>query len=202
MYFILAGQATLLIEGRTDIPKNFARAFSLACLGVRRGCIHCLGVLARCYYGGFGCHVDELLAEFLAKKSASAGSRYGYFVLGNLAYKNNHLYLAKMYWQNAANLGLAVAQVNLAKLYLNEAEAIKCERIRGNVSERASLDILFLEEDAIELLFTASTSGHPIAWQELGLMYMHGTYVPLNMLIASTCFMRSRRAGNEELLIT
>jgi len=137
----------------------------------------------------------------LAKESASAGSRYGHFVLGYLAYDRGHDDLAKMHWLKAAELGLAVAQVNLAELYLLEAQLIKYYVRLGLGSERAILDVFFLEKDAFDLLIEACLKGHPNAWEKLGSMYFHGIHVTLNMDIASACFERSRRAGNVQLLI-
>jgi TPR repeat protein len=197
----ISSLATIFLEGREGVPKNPQKAFVLATLGVRHGYPHALGVLARFFLGGYGCEENLLIAEFLAKKSAAAGSHHGYFVLGYLSYERNNYELAKKHWQKASELGLAVAQVNLATLYLGYALSIKFDIRHGKGSERSALDVLFLEEDAFDLLIDACQKGHPKAWQELGVMYFYGTYVPLNMDNASLCFERSRKAGNVECLI-
>jgi TPR repeat protein len=197
----LAAWATILLEGRIGVPKNPHKAFDLARFGAENGCPHCTGVLARCHLGGDGCQEDLDEAKKLAKESAAAGSHYGDFVLGYLAYDRGHHDLAKRHWQKAASLGLAVAMVNLATMYLRETQEIKFDLRRGLGSERATLDVIFLEADAFELLNDACQKGHPKAWQELGVMYFYGTYVPLNMDNASVYFERSRKAGNVECLI-
>lgn len=201
MFPILSSFATLFTEGRVDVPKNSRIAFALASLGVRHGCPHCKGVLARCFLGGIGCDESIVVAKYLAEKSASAGSRYGHFVLGYLAYDIGHIELAKYHWQIAADLGLAVAQVNLGMLFLNESHALRLTIEDDQGSERAALDSLILEADAFDLFIEACKKGHPKAWQELGVMYFHGIYVALNMDKASACFKRSRKAGNVELLL-
>jgi TPR repeat protein len=196
-----AAWATIRLEGRDGVPKNYREAFAIASFGASHECPHNKGVLSRCYLAGMGCPEDLVKAEMLAKESAAAGSCYGYSVIGYFAYDRGHNDLAKVHWQKAADLGLAAAQVNLATLYLREAQVIKFEIRHGQGSERAALDALILEADAFELLIEACQEGHPKAWQELGVMYFHGTYVPLNMDNASACFERSRKAGNVELLI-
>lgn len=151
------------------------------------------------FLGGFGCEQSILVAKYLAEKSA--GNRYGHFVLGYLAYDRGHHDLAQKHWQKAAYLGLVVAQVNLATLYLREAHAIKFEIRHEQGSERAVLDALILEADAFELFIEACQKGHPKAWQELGMMYFYGTHVLFNRDNASACFKRSRKAGNVQLLL-
>jgi len=197
----LAEQATFFLEGRRGVPKNPRIAFALASFGVRRGCPHCKGVLARCFLGGIGCDESIVVAKYLAEKSAAAGSRYGHFVLGYLAYDRGHHDLAKNNWKKAAELGLAVAQVNLGMLFLNESHALRRTIEDDQGSERAALDALILEADAFDLFIEACKKGHPKAWQELGVMYFHGIYVALNMDNASACFKHSREAGNVELLL-
>jgi TPR repeat protein len=171
-----AALAAILLEGRRGVPKNPNKAFALASFGASHGCPHCIGVKARCRLGGFGCPENLAEAERLAKESATAGSRYGYFVLGYLAHDKGHDDLAQEYWQKAADLGLAVAQVNLAKL-LN----IKCLRMENHMRqtlcmpiESSFLELVILKKKAFDLLVEACQKGHPIAWEELGTMCNDG----------------------------
>ena len=168
----LAAWAAILLEGRDGVPQNLHRAFALASYGVRHGCLHCVGVLARCFLGGFGCKESITVAEYLAQKSAAAGSRYGYFVLGYLAYDRGHHDLAQKHWQKAADLGLAVAQVNLAKLFIDQSRLMERSMAneRSNPSERAFLQLIVLKKKALNLFVEACQKGHPSAWGEIGRM--------------------------------
>lgn len=172
----LAAWATILLEGRFGVSKNHKRAFALASFGAENGCPHCKGVLARCYLGGFGCpeNLDE--AEKLAKESAAAGSHCGDFVLGYLAYERGNHDLAKMHWQKAAALGLAVAQVNLAKLLILQCLGIE-NHMRQTLAkpiEHTFLELVILKKKAFDLLFEACQKGHPMAWHELGTLCDEG----------------------------
>ena len=79
-----AHEAWLLIYGNEDVAMNQERAFEMAEEGVGLGCFHCQGVLAYCYWGGYGCDEDEARSLELAIKSSEKGSKYGQHTLGNL----------------------------------------------------------------------------------------------------------------------
>ena len=200
----LSSLATLYTEGSVDVPKNRRIAFSLASFGVRRRCPHCIGVLARCFLAGYGCQENLKVAKYLAKKSAATGSCCGYFVLGYLAYEQMHLYLAKKYWQKAAYQGMAAAQVNLGSLLVKESLELR-KAIASDEEETCSelivLEIVWLEREALQLFSDASQKGHPIGWQELGLMYYQGLGVAHDRSKASECFSKSKKAGNTNLLL-
>ena len=98
-----AHEAWLLIYGKEDVAFNHERAFQLAEEGLRLGCHHCQGVLAYCYWGGYGCDADEARSLELAIESSEKGSKYGQHTLGNLR-NDESLHLI------AANQGLDEAQ--------------------------------------------------------------------------------------------
>ena len=98
-----AHEAWLLIYGREDVAINQERAFQLAEEGVRLGCYHCQGVLAYCYWGGYGCDADETRSLELAIESSKKDSKYGQVSLGNL-HQDNEMYVL------AASQGLDEAQ--------------------------------------------------------------------------------------------
>lgn len=173
---IPADQATILIEGRSGVPKNPHKAFALARFGAENGCHHSEGVLARCYLGGYGCQENLVEAEKLATASAAAGSRYGYFVLGYLAYDKDDYTSAKMHWQKAAELGLAVAQVNLAKLLIIQCLCLESQ-MRKTLAmpiEHTFLELVMLKKKTFDLLIEACQKGHPMAWHELGTLCGEG----------------------------
>jgi hypothetical protein len=98
-----AHEAWLLIYGKEDVAINRERAIELAEEGVRLGCFHCQGVLAYCFWGGYGCVADVARSLELAIQSCEKGSKYGQHTLGNLR-NDETLHLL------AANQGLAEAQ--------------------------------------------------------------------------------------------
>jgi TPR repeat protein len=173
---IPADQATILIEGRSGVPKNPHKAFALARFGAENGCSHCEGVLARCYLGGYGCKEDPVEAEKLATASAAAGSHYVDFVLGYLAYERGNHDLAKMHWQKAADRGLAVAMVNLAKMLIEQSRRMEHD-MRQTIcmpTRHAFLELVILKKKAFDLLVEACQKGHPMAWHELGTLCDEG----------------------------
>jgi TPR repeat protein len=85
---------------------NQERAFQLAEEGVRLGCYHCHGVLAYCYWGGYGCDANETRSLELAIESSNKGSKYGQLSLGILRQDNKLCVLA-------ASQGLDEAQHRL-----------------------------------------------------------------------------------------
>jgi TPR repeat protein len=201
LLLLYAMRATVLLEGREGVPKNLKRAFALASIGAELGCPHCKGVLARCFFAGYGCQLDLALAERLAQESADACSRYGLYVLGYLAYEKGRLVAAKTYWQKAANLGLAVAQFNLASLLVRVRQSLRMLLQKQNEEDYRQLYylILHLDKEAFLLYLEASKRGYPLAWQELGAMFHHGIAVDVNMDLASQCFANARKAGIEKL---
>lgn len=202
LLLLYASRATVLLEGREGVPKNLKRAFALASIGAEFGCYHCKGVLARCFFAGYGCQLDLALAERLAQESADAGSRYGLYVLGYLAYEKGRFVAAKTYWQKAADLGLAVAQFNLASLLVRVRQSLRTlleiQQKEEHYLELCRL-ILQLDEESFLLYLEASKKGYSSAWQELGMMFRKGITVAVNPSLASQCFDKSRNAGNQEL---
>jgi len=202
LLLLYAMRATVLLEGREGVPKNLKRAFALASKGAKFGCPHCKGVLARCFFAGYGCQLDLAKAERLAQESADARSSYGLYVLGYLAYDKGRLVAAKTYWQKAADLGLAVAQFNLASLLVRVRQSLR-PLLQKQQKEEHYLElyclILHLDKESFLLYLEASKKGYPSAWQELGAMFHHGIVVDVNMDWASRCFAKARKAGIEEL---
>jgi TPR repeat protein len=202
LLLLYAHRATILLEGRKGVPKNLKRAFDLASIGAEFGCPHCKGVLARCYLAGYGCQLDLALAERLAQESADAGSRYGLYVLGWLAYEKGRVVAAKTYWKKAADLGLAVAQFNLASLLVRVRQSLRM-LLQRQQKEEHFLElcrlIQQLDEESFLLYLEASKTGYPSAWQELGMMFHYGITVAVNMSLASQCFAKAKKAGNEDV---
>lgn len=179
----VAGWATILLEGRKDVPQNHRKAFEIAQIGAKKGCPACCGVLARCFYNGYGCSQDKSKAFHLAKKSADAGSCYGYFILGWNTYDDGQNYDAIILWQKAADLGLAAAQVNLGFMFANG------EGVRKD------------EKKAFQLYEMAADKKHPEGYVNLSRMYSHGIGVERDYDKASHYACLAREAGNSSWLL-
>ena len=85
------------------------RGFELAEEGARLGCCHCQGVMASCYWGGFGCSKDAARSLALARASAGEGSKHGQWTLGDL-YLMGEGGVAEDYAAAVAQYRLAAAQ--------------------------------------------------------------------------------------------
>jgi hypothetical protein len=101
--------AWMLIRGREDVAQDCYTAFELVEEGARLGCHHCQGVMAWCYFDGFGCVRDVARSLELARESSVKGSRYGQLVLGQL-YEFGRAGVARNYAQALALYRLAAAQ--------------------------------------------------------------------------------------------
>jgi TPR repeat protein len=112
----------LLIWGREGIAKDVKGGFELAQEGARLGCHHCQGIMAYCYWGGFGCRTNVARSLQLARESSGRGSRYGQYALGRL-----HHFGEGGLWQDgaqalafyrlAAAQGLDVAQHSMGGMH-------------------------------------------------------------------------------------
>jgi TPR repeat protein len=101
--------AHMLICYREGVAWDYRTAFELVVEGTRLGCHHCQGVMAFCYWGGWGCVRDETRSLELARESSGKGSRYGQYVLGRL-YHDGVGGVAQDYAQALALYQLAAAQ--------------------------------------------------------------------------------------------
>ena len=177
-----AGWATILIEGRKYVPQDHQKAFEIAQIGAKKRCPASWGVLARCFYNGYGCSQDKAKAFHLAKKSADAGSCYGYFILGWNTYDEGQYSDTIMLWQKAADLGLAAAQVNLGFMFANG------EGVRKD------------EKKAFQLYEMAADKKHPEGYVNLSRMYSRGIGVEHDYDKASHYACLAREAGNSRWL--
>lgn len=75
--------ADMLIGGRPGVPKDPNKAFEIASIGEIMGCVHSMGVLARCNLDGIGCSRNIKFGEALARYSAERGdSCFGWHAWG------------------------------------------------------------------------------------------------------------------------
>jgi len=180
--------AWLLIDGREGVAKDWNKAFKLVEKGDRLGCHHCQGVMAYCYWSGFGCKRDAMRSLELARESSGRGSKYGQFTLGEL-HKFGEGGLAKDYaqavafWQLAAAQGLDGAQSELGNMYLcgwgvarDSAEALRLYHLAAaqghpgalcDVGDRIGLGVGVDVAEAIRWYRRAQAAGDPNATARL-----------------------------------
>ena len=119
-----ADLADMLIAGREGVAMDRKRAFELVEEGTRLGCCHSQGVMARCFWGGYGCSKDKARSLALARASAGEGSKYGQWTLGWL-YQIGEGGVAQDYaaalvhYRLAAAQGYDAAQNELGYMYGN-----------------------------------------------------------------------------------
>jgi hypothetical protein len=115
-------KAWLHINGRVSVVEDKKRAFELAKTGAVLGCHHCQGVLAWCYWDGYGCEKDRAQSLELARESSGKNSRYGQLTLGALHYWGRGG-LARdwaqgvVFFRLAAEQGLDCAQAHMGGIY-------------------------------------------------------------------------------------
>jgi len=177
-----ADLADMLIWGRAEVAQDRDRAFELAQEGLRLGCHHCQGVIARCYFDGFGCAKDEARSLALALASASEGSKYGQRALGELYYRGEGG-VAKDYAAAVAQYRLAVAQgYDTAQNDLGHMYG----QGYGVAQNRA---------EALRWYTLAAARGNGTAMCNIGNYYQKGFSVDVDKAEASRWYTRAAAAG-------
>jgi TPR repeat protein len=175
--------AWLHIWGREGVAKDCDRAFELAEEGVRLGCHHCQGVVALCYWWGWGCGKDEARSLELALESSRRNSRYGQFTLGELHHHGSGGLAqddaqALEFYRLAAAQGLDFAQCCLGYMYFNGA---------GVAQDYA---------EALRWFQLAAAQGHNSGLHWVALCREHGYGVRKSKAAAIRWYRRAQAAGN------
>jgi hypothetical protein len=175
--------AWLLIDGREGIAQDRNRAFQLVDEGDRLGCYHCQGVLAACYWRGYGIGLDNVRSWELARQSSWKGSRYGQYVIGRLyddygngsaQYRPQALELLRL----AAAQNLDWAQCCLGDMYY------------------LGLGVAIDYAEALRWFQLAATQGLPPALYMVGDFHEIGRGVPVNKAEAIRWYRRAQAAGD------
>ena len=176
--------AWLLNKGREGIVKDQNRAFQLVEEGTSSGCHHCQGVLACCYFEGYGCKIDDVRSLELARKSSEKGSRYGQLTLGELHFIGEGGLAqddaqAVAFYRLAAAQGLDEAQDRVGNMYHNG---------HGVAQDHA---------EALRWYQLAAAQGHPQALSKIAEFHMYGIVVAVDVAEAICWFKRAQAAGDE-----
>jgi TPR repeat protein len=180
-----ARMAHMLLDGREGVAKDVNGAFKLANKGARLGCHHCQGVMADCYWGGFGCEGDAARSLELARESSGKGSRYGQWVLG-VFYRRGEGGVAQDYAQALALYRLAAAQnfdraqYSLGDMYYHG---------NGVAQDYA---------EALRLYQLAAAQGHPTALYNVAAFHEDGLGIPKNKAQAIRWYRRAQAAGDSD----
>jgi len=178
-----ADLADMLMLGRKGVPKDHTRGFVLAEEGVRLGCQHCQGVMARCFFFGQGCSKDAARSLALARESAARGSKHGQRLLG-------------FFYQKG-----------LAGVVQDGTKAISMYQLAAAQNyDEAQNDLGFVNENGIGLVVDyaaalrwfklAANQGHPTASSNTALIYKRGRSVPADKAEAICWFRRAAAAGH------
>jgi len=158
---------------------NAERAFRLAEAGSRLGCLHSRGVLACCYAEGRGCEADYARAMMLASESASAGCRYGQYVLGSLHDDppkpgiECNFATAAAHYRSAAAQQLEVAQWKLGYIYAYGYSGV----------------INRDDAEALHRYKQAADQGHSSSCFQVAMYYEQGLSVPVDVAEAVRWYM-------------
>jgi len=175
-------KAWLLIGGREGVADDTERGFELAEQGARLGCHHCQGVVAYCYFWGYGCREDHARSLELARESSGRGSRYGQYMLGLFHYLGLGG-LAQDRAQAAAFYRLAAAQG------LDEAQCILGYMYDDGIGVAED------HAEALRLYQLAAAQGHPAALNNVAECHEKGRGVRKNKAAAIRWYRRAQAAG-------
>jgi TPR repeat protein len=153
-------KAWLLIHGREGFANDLKRGFELAKEGVRLGCHHCQGVMAKCYFWGNGCRINHARSLELARESSGRGSRYGQYALGLHTHHEKYGKSRQLLAQNdaqaaalyrlAAVQGLGEAQAKLGDMHRNG------EGVARDHSERLRWLLLAAAQGLTDAMFSVA----------------------------------------------
>ena len=176
-------KAWMLLKGRKGVVKDRNAAFELVEEGARLNCHHCQGVLAVCYWRGFGCVRDEVRSLELALESSGKGSRYGQYALGEL-YEFSGGGVARDYVQAIALYQLAAAQ------NFDGAQCIL--GLLHSMGQGVAKDLT----EGLRWYRLAATQGNPQALFEVAYCYEKGLRVCKDKSEAFLWYMRAQAAGH------
>jgi TPR repeat protein len=174
--------ADMLIFGREGVAKDHKRAFELVEEGARLGCHHSQGVLAQCYFFGYGCSKDAARSLALARASAGKGSKYGQRTLGDLYYSGaggvaQDYAAAVAQYRLAAAQGYDVAQHSVGYMY--------------NMGYGVAHDLA----EALQWYKLAAAQGFSAALYNVGWYHENGWRVAANRAEAIRWYKRAAAAG-------
>ena len=176
--------AWMLLDGREGVAKDEYAAFKLVDEGARLGCHHCQGVMARCYWGGFGCVRYHALSVKLARESSESGSRYGQCMLGWL------------YWHGSGGLAQDFTQA-LALYRLGAAQNIdEAQLSLGYINYDGVGRVVQDHVEALRWFKLAAAQGHPKALYWVAYCYENSKGVDIDMAKAITWYKRAQAAGD------
>ena len=180
----LALEAWLLMDGREGVAKDRMKAFKLVEEGARLGCHHCQGVLAFCYFSGYGCRTNCARSLVFARESSGRGSRYGQCALGWLLLNFCRGGPAQDYAQSLALYRLAAAQG------LDEAQYSL-----GRLFNYSPYIVATDKAEAMRWWQLAAAQGHPAALSTIARCHEHGWGVRKNIAEAIRWYSRAQATG-------
>ena len=198
----LTHQARKLLRSALSREPEFAEAFKLLSIAVKKGDVSAYRLLADCYEWGMGCEKDEKQALTLLLAAAKLGD-------GTSAAKLGTYYefgigtapdMAKSveFYKKSAELGEAVGMVQLAKHYSSGfilktdlAKAIELCHQAAAMNERSAFTQLALfhaggigmpkdEKKAFQLLLKSAALGDPEAQYHLAFAFKNGKGTPVD----------------------
>ena len=184
----LALKAWLFLWGRQGMEEDKAGGFEMAERGAQLGCHHCQGVVACCYFQGFGCKKDYALSLKLARESSECGSKYGQTVLADL-YDDYPDGLV------VCDEDQAIAQA-VALYRLAAAQGLDWAQIGMGCMCREGAGVPQNYVEALRWYKLAADQGHPQGFVWIARCYENGEGVTQDLDTAVHWFKRASEAGD------
>ena len=176
-------KAWLLMDGREGVAKDHKAAFELAEEGARLGCHHCQGVMAYCFFWGYGCEMDYARSLELARESSGRGSRYGQVTLGGL--------------HDVGEGGLAEDDTQAVAFYrLAAAQGLDEAQFMLGLQYYIGDDVARDHAEALRLWQLAAAQVHPQALYWVARCHELGQGVRKNKAAAIRWYRRAQAAGD------
>lgn len=168
-----------LLTGQKGMPTDHALAFAWLQQAALQGNPQAMATVGLCHERGLGTPVSEEQAALWYRKAVDEGYMTACAPLIKMAARRGDTEGLAAALTPPAERGAPAAQILLATLYLNSPDPRK-------------------QEEAVRYLRFAAMQGNARACLLMGLCYVDGRGVPMNLVLARGWFQNAKEAGHAE----